>query len=181
MHTTAHRILAAAAGAVMALTLVAPAQAAVGRFTDEDDPQRGADIYSARVGYGDKALRVHVTFENLVRSSERRRQSMAVYLDVDPARPGPERAVVTGLNHGSDYQLMRVRDWEVVGTPLTCDHSVRIEWGKDRATVRVNPKCLQDAGRVRVAVRADDERPGVGAWTDWLGEARELTRWIRRG
>src|SRR3546814_12427511 len=51
------------------------------------------------------------------------------------SRGGPEYALTTGLGPGTDYYLVRVRDWKMYRDPKTCGHQVSL--GYDDARLRV--------------------------------------------
>lgn len=178
---TALRRAAVVATTVLAgLTLAAPAHAERGTYDDPADATASlTDVRRVTVSHGPLTVFVKVTFTDLRRRSDAGPSSLAVYLDADPDRRGPDLALLTGLQSGTDYQLVKVRRWKVVGEPLTCDHRVGLRPAEDVAKIRVSRDCLGDPAEVRVGVRMVDEYDGSHPITDWLKGERRFTPWLQ--
>lgn len=161
------------------LAVAAPAVASRGAYPDPADTQASlTDIREVRVAHGAERVTVAVGFTDLRATSDGGPSGLTVFLDANPDRRGPELALVTGLQEGTDYQLLRVRRWKLVGEPLTCDHSVRLRPARDLARVRVARSCLRDPERIRVAVRMVDQYDGSHPVTDWFRGPRRYTPWL---
>jgi hypothetical protein len=174
---------AVATGAVAALLATAgPVAAAERTFADRrGDVGPGVDLQSVRV-VNEKNVRVVVQHRDLVRSF-RSAASMTVYLDTVPGEPGPEFALAGGLFEGTDYMLVRTDGWRL-GNPVNgprCDYLQRIDYARDVSRIRISRACLDQPGRVRVAVVAGAEDRQGRTVTDWLVARRHLTAWVPRG
>ncbi len=64
-------------------------------------------------------------FTDLRKKSEAGSSSIAIFIDTRKARKGPEFRLGSGLQYGTDYQLVRVKKWKVVGEPMSCAHDLR--------------------------------------------------------
>lgn len=183
------RRLAAVAGLSVlgAMAAAAPAAAATAVFTDaRGDMPHGADIQRVRV-VNDGEVRVKVVHRNLVRSYKSG-SSLSVFFDTDRRRTGPEFVLQGGTYEGSDYALLKADGWKAAGgqsMPLRCDYSMRLDYARDVAVVRVARPCLGNPGAIRVEVKTGGEiaRPGEQPTTvvDWLGSPRRFTPWVERG
>ncbi len=182
MFTTRARLLVIAATTTVLATVAAPAVAETATVRDGADTTASLhDIRTVKVAHAPRNVFVATGFTDLRRRSEAGPAGLTVFLDSNPDRPGPERAVVTGLQAGTDYQLVRVRDWRLVGDPLSCDHAVQLDFRRNVAHVRVARSCLGNPAQVRVAVRMVDEYDGSHPVTDWMKGRRLSTRWLDRG
>lgn len=160
--------------------LAAPAHAERGGYDDPADATASLnDIYALDVVHGAEQVSVGVHVDDLRARSDAGPAGLTVFLDGDPARKGPELALTTGLQAGTDYQLLRVRRWRLVGEPLGCDHQVRLRFRPDVVRVRVARTCLGDPDRVRVAVKMLDEYDGSHPVVDWVRAYRRMTPWLR--
>jgi hypothetical protein len=103
-----------------------------------------------------------------------------VYVDTDPATPGPDFLLGTPLFEGSDYAMFRTNRWQPVGEPLTCFHNVQLDFDNDVARIAFGRGCLGNPDAVRVAVKtASGQMNGIAR--DWLVSRRHLTSWVERG
>ncbi len=180
------RTIAAVVGlAVVAIGgLAGPATAATGTFEDaRGDVAHGADLESVTV-VNEKNVRVVVQHEDLVRSYKSN-ASMNVYLDTDPAKPGPEFVFAGGLFEGTDYGLLPTVDggWKHKrrAVPLRCSYESTIDYAADVTRIRMSRGCLDHPGQIRVAVKAAGERPDGTIVTDWLTGPRAMTAWVSKG
>lgn len=174
-HTTTGLGLALAS-ALAALLVPAAAHATTQTLQDAaETPQSRTDILSTTVRHSRTEVVVRTRFDDLRR---RNNAGLSTYIDVDRGRRGPEYVVNTGLSTGTDYQLARVRRWRASGSPLQCEHSVRLRWRGDVAVVRVSRDCLDDPSSVRVSVLMTDLYDGVRAVVDWSPATRRSGTWL---
>ena len=174
--TTALALLTAAVGA----TLVAgPAYADQARYPDPADATASlTDLRAVSVAHGPQRLVVKVRFTDLRARSTGGPSGLAIGIDTDPDRRGPEFRLTTGLQAGTDYQLVAVRGSDVVGEPLTCPHKVALGFAGDRLTFVAARRCLGTPDSVRVALVMRDEFDSSHPVTDWLGARRSYTDWL---
>jgi hypothetical protein len=168
-----------AAGALTAGALLAPAAASADTSSFQDtkgDVAHGVDLWSAKVT-NNKRVRVTLQHDNLVRDF-RSGASVSLYLDTDADHKGPEFVLGGGLYEGSDYQLSRTNGWKAVGEPLSCRHSLSLDFAADRAYTWFGRKCLGSPTDVRVAVKVAGEKKNGTIVTDWLGSRRHFTAWV---
>lgn len=186
--TRSSRLRQSATGAVAALiallaplVVTPPAGAARAVVMDGDDSPALADLLRVKVKNGNQVVRVRLTFDDLVRQATQASQSVGVFLDTERGRPGPEFGLGGGLNYGTDYQLARMRRWTWVGgRPLLCAYDGEIDWERDTATYTIDPECLGDYTRLRVAVEAGEYDRSESV-SDWLLGEKEFARWVDRG
>lgn len=176
--TRAAIVLAAAAAVVAAG--VAPASAETLRTDDGADATASlTDMRKIRITHGTEDVTVRITYPNLRKKGA---AHQSVYLDRNPDRRGPEFALFTPLFSGSEYALVRMRDWKVSSDgPISCSYSVDLRWARDVALVRIDRTCLGNPDDLRVALRMRDLADGSHPVTDWLGERREFTDWLVSG
>ena len=171
--------LAATAAALVAVTL-SPAAAEQASYADPADVG-GASLNELRrvtVDHRAERLAVRVKVTDLRRTSEAGSAGLTIRIDTRASRPGPEFRLTTGLYDGTDYQLMRVRDGESVGEPLSCSHDVHLGYRTDVVRFRAARICLGQPQQVRVGVKMTDLYDGSHPVTDWLGEAGSYTSWL---
>jgi hypothetical protein len=137
------------------------------------DSAAGADIHRVRVMLGDR-LRVTIQHDDLVPVPDGGAGG-TVYVDLRPGKPGPELALTGGLMDGTDFALVRMRNWKPVGEQLTCGHTMALNYDTDRSLFVIGRSCLGDIDRARVAVRTVG-----GDDVDWLHGRRSFTDWIAR-
>lgn len=173
---------ATVAATVLAALTAAPAHADRGGYDDPADAAGSLnDIDAVDVRHGTEKVRVTVHVDDLRARSDAGPAGMTVYLDADPGRRGPELAVVSGLYAGTDFQLLRVRRWQLVGEPSTCAHRLRLRPVLDRVQLWVDRACLDEPQRVRVAVKMLDQYDGSHPVVDWVRAHRRMTPWVRSG
>ncbi|MDO9498093.1 MAG: hypothetical protein Q7J48_20485 [Nocardioides sp.] len=177
------RTAALAATAVLTLGVAGPAFA---ETTSQSDPADvgGAsltDIRKVTLNHGTEQVITKVRFTDLKPTSEAGPSGMTIYFDTRPGRKGPEYRLDTGLQSGTDYQLSRIKGWTAPGEPLSCDHSLKLGWATDVATLRVARECLGNPAKVRVGVKMVDLYDGSHPVTDWLGNPRSFTSWVTKG
>jgi len=171
------RVLATALAALVTTTVVAgPAYAEKARYADPADATASLDdIRSVVVDHRTTQLVVKVRVTDLRRRSTGGPSGLTMLLDTRSDRAGAEFRLTTGLQSGTDFQLMKVRGGEAVGDPLTCDHHVRLDFATDRLSFAAARDCIGSPASVRIAVKMRDEFDGSHPVVDWLGEPRSWT------
>lgn len=172
--------VALAAAATAVVTSVAPASAETYRTNDGADATASlTDMRKVRITHGTDNVTVRITYPNL---KKRGQASQTVYLDKNPDRRGPEFALTTPLFSGSDYALVKMRKWKVVGDgPIACDYSVDLRWRRDVVVVEIDRECLGSPDELRVGLRMRDVYDASHPITDWLGDRRDFTDWLVSG
>lgn len=172
--------VALAAAATAVLTSVAPASAETYRTDDGADATASlTDMRQVRITHGTDNVTVRIAYPNLKKQGQ---ATQAIYLDKNPDRRGPEYALVTPLFSGSDYALVKMRKWKVVGDgPIACDYSVDLRWRRDVVVVEIDRDCLGSPDELRVGLRMRDVYDASHPITDWLGDRRDFTDWLVSG
>ncbi|MDF1603169.1 hypothetical protein [Nocardioides sp. YIM 152315] len=166
-------------GGLLVAGLVAPAGAAEATYDDPADATASlTDIRRVDIAHTTTKLRVVVGFTDLRRRSEAGPSGLTILIDTDKERRGAELGLSTGLQKGTDYQLMRIRRGRPVGEPLTCPHRVRLGFAGDRLTFDVSRTCLEEPARVRLRVKMRDEFDSSHPVVDWLRRPNSWTRWV---
>ena len=173
-------ILALALACSLGVALVAgPAYADRVRYPDPADASASlSDVRAVSITHGAHRLVVRVRFADLRARSTGGPSGLAIGIDTDAAHVGPEFRLTTGLQSGTDYQLVPVRRGHVAGDPLTCPHRVKLDFAADRLTFVAARTCLGSPERVRVAVLMRDDFDSSHPVIDWLGARRSYTDWI---
>lgn len=180
MRTTILGSATLALAATLALTQLAPASADSIGVKDPKDLAHGADLRSVQVEHKARTIVVTTTHTDL-RESFRSGSSGAVYLDTDPADPGPEYVFAGGYFVGTDYQVVRVDGFSHAswGEPVEGSYAMRIDYDREQVRMRVSRAALGSLDEVRVAVKVAGSRPdGSNTRRDWLGEPRSFTEWV---
>lgn len=173
--------LAAAAAALMLTTTTGPASAErVGLDDPADASGSLSDIFAVTAIHGPKRLVVRVDVADLQPTSDGGPASMSIFVDTDRTKPGPEFRLGTGLEEGTDFQLVKMRKWKPVGGPLSCRHRVVLDFAEDQVRARINRSCLRDPVELRVGVKMTDLFDGSHPIVDWLGKPRFFTLWLNR-
>ena len=118
---------------------------------------------------------VRVDFAELEPTSDFGPSSLSIFIDTDRSARGPEFRIGTGLQEGTDYQLVRMKKWKAVGEPLSCKHAVDLDFDDNQARARVNRSCLGNPEKVRIGVKMTDLYDGSHPVVDWLGKRRYLS------
>ncbi len=179
MRTT---ILSAAALSVAALTLtqLTPANADGIGVSDPRDLHHGVDLRSVVVDHKANNVVITTTHTNL-RPSYKSGSAGAVFLDTDPAVPGPEYVFAGGYFVGTDYVLLHTdgfghKKW---GEPVEGSYRMRVDYDKEHVRMRISRAAIGSPEQVRVAVRVAGTRSdGSDTGIDWLGEPRSFTEWV---
>ncbi len=156
------RLLAATGGVALAIALAialaAPAQAETTSFDDGADTTASLqDILTVSVNHRADTATVKITFTDLRRNSQGGPSSIGIFLDTNQDRTGPEFRLGSGLQNGTDYQLVRMRNWRPVGEPKSCQHHVDLQVRQGPAGLHGRPQLHRDAGHA--AGRREDDRP----------------------
>lgn len=181
MRRTRAALASAITVAVCAAVLsAAPSSAAEATYEDPADTTASlTDIRTVEIAHSPDKLRVIVGFTDLRRHSEGGAAGLTIFLDTTKDRRGAEFGLTTGLQDGTDYQLLRIRRGDPVGEPLACPHRVRLGFAKDRLSFDAARTCFDAPARVRVGVKMRDDADPSHPVVDWLGEPRSWTRWVR--
>ena len=188
---TRHVATVAAVAALGLAGMAGPALAASDGFRDaRGDMSQGADIHKVRVTNGEKQLRINVVHRDLVRSW-RSGSSVAVYIDTDRTRTGPEYAFVGGTFEGADYALVRADGFAMKNSrqvPLNGgSYRMTLDYVDDVARISIDQVVLKNPSKVRVEVKTGAELLPEGSTgegnneVDWLGTPEAFTPWVARG
>ena len=140
-----------------------------------------SDIRKVKADHGEAQLFVKVSFTELEPESDGGPSQLSVFVDTTASKPGPEFRLGTGLQSGTDYQLVRMKDWKVVSGPLSCQHSLGLDFGANTAKANFGRACLGSPEEVRVGVKMMDLFDGSHPITDWLKKPRGWTGWLAAG
>lgn len=166
--------------AALALTQLAPANADGIGIRDPKDLGHGADLRSVEVQHGGRNLVVTTTHTDL-QESFRSGSSGVVFIDTDPADPGPEYAFAGGYFSGTDYTLLHTDGFATSawGDPVEGSYRMRIDYDTEQVRMRIARDAIGSPDEVRVAVRVAGSRPdGSSTKRDWLGAPRSFTDWV---
>ena len=156
---------AAAAAVVVTAALAMPAHAGGYSIDDPADATASlSDIYGLQARHGTKTLLVKVAFNELLPDSA---AGVAVFIDTDRRRKGPEFVLNSGLGGGTDYVLTRATGWRGSGGPVDCDYDAQPKWSKDVFRTVIARDCLGDPTTVRVSVKMIDQADGSHPVVDW--------------
>jgi hypothetical protein len=172
--------IATIAVACLALTQAPAANADGIGVTDPKDLGHGVDLRSVEVEHKARNVVVTTTHSDL-RPSFRSGSSGAVYLDTDPADPGPEYLLSGGYFVGTDYVLLEVDGFsrKAMGDPVEGSYRMSIDYDTEQVRMRMSREAIGSPDEVRVAVRVAGSRPdGSNTRRDWLGEPRSFTEWV---
>jgi hypothetical protein len=189
--TAARRVAGVAAVSALGITAFAgTALAQTSVFRDaHGDMSQGADIRRVRVVNGEDQLKINVVHRDLVRSF-RSGSSLSVFIDTDPARPGPEFVFTGGTFEGADYALLKADGFKAAGNRQVPLHGgsyqMRLDYVDDVARISIDQVVLKDPAKVRVEVKTGAEMlPEGGApasnEVDWLNAPQRFTRWVEKG
>jgi hypothetical protein len=192
MKNAAGRVATVVAVSAIAITgLAGTALAQTSVFEDaKGDMEQGADIHKVRVVNGDEKLRINVRHDDLVRSF-RSGSSIAVYIDTDRTRTGPEFVLLGSTFEGGDYGLLPADGFQQVGRRQVPLHGgmylLRLDFVEDIARITIDQVVIGDPEQVRVEVKTGTELvPEYStspdpAEVDWLGEPKKFTPWVAQG
>jgi len=136
----------------------------------QGDVRHGMDIHK---------VRIHNEQRLVITTRHRRVQpgQIAFYIDTRPAA-GPEYAFFAGVGFGTDWAIVRMRNWRVVSDgPRHCPSDYSFSRRTDTVRASISRACLDGADRVRVSVKANDQDRGP----DWAPGYRRFFPWIAHG
>ncbi len=173
------KTLIGAAGTAAALTISLAGPASAERFGIDDpiESGHGVDLVAVSVVNAEKNLRVTLTHNNL-RRSPASGAGGSVYIDTDPENKGPELVFTGGFFAGTDYRLLTTEGFGVGqwGEPVDGFYILKLDYAKEKTSIRISRKALGGAEDVRVAVRVSDNEI-----VDWMGKPRSYTLWLAQG
>ena len=189
--TAARRVAGVAAVSALSITALAgTALAQTSVFRDaHGDMSQGADIRRVRVVNGEDQLKINVKHRDLVRSF-RSGSSISVFIDTDPARPGPEYVFTGGTFEGADYALLKADGFKAAGNRQVPLHGgtylMRLDYVNDIARITIDQVVLKDPAKVRVEVKTGAELLPEGSApasheVDWLNAPKRFTPWVEKG
>jgi hypothetical protein len=192
MKSAARRVAGVATVSAIAVTgLAGTALAQTSAFADaHGDMKQGADIRKVRVMNGEEALRINVRHRDLVKSF-RSGSSIAVYIDTDRTRSGPEYVFQGATFEGGDYALLPAKGFKADGNRQVPLHGgsyiMRHDYTEDVARIAIDRAVLENPGKVRVEVKTGAELLPEGSTSpgenevDWLGTPESFTPWVAKG
>jgi len=139
------------------------------------------DILRVKVDHRQERLVVRTSYTDLRKVSDGGPSSTAIFIDARRSRKGPELALVSGLESGTDYALVRVRDWKLSDRRVDCDHRFTVRWKKDVTKLALDRDCFGERGKVRVSQKMVDEWDGSHPVVDWAPGRRAFSPWVRTG
>lgn len=171
MTVTALALAAATAGPTYAATTVVDDGA--------DTPGMSADIRKVKVNHKLDRLVVRSTYRDLRKVTDGEVSSTAIFIDSKKKRKGPELALVSGLQDGTDYQLVRVKDWKLTGKEVACGYSFKIRWAKNLTRLKLDRECFGKRASVRISQQTAEESRRTGRTVDWAPAKRAYSPWVR--
>ena len=176
------RLLAAAGGLALAVGLAGPAAAETTTFDDGADATASLnDILRVKVNHGVGQVAVRISFTDLRKKSAGGPASIGIFLDTRPGRKGPEFRLGSGLNEGTDFQLMRMKNWKPVGNPKTCEHDLDLQFKRNRLVFKVARDCIGTPDAVRIGAKMTDQFDGSHPVHDWMKGPRRWTSSVTSG
>ena len=166
--------------AALALAHLAPAYADGIGVSDPQDLDHGVDLRSVEVEHRSRNVVVTTTHTNL-RATFRSGSSGGVFLDTDPADPGPEYVFAGGYFVGTDYVLLHTDGFASAawGEPVEGSYRMKLDFDLEQVRMRISREAIGSPEQVRVAVKvAGSRRDGSSTAKDWLGEPRSFTDWV---
>ena len=190
--STARRVAGIATVSAIAITgLAGTALAQSTAFADtHGDMKQGADIRKVRVTNGEEVLRVNVRHRDLVKSF-RSGSSIAVFIDTDAERTGPEYVFQGATFEGGDYALLPAAGFKADGNrqvPLRGgSYIMKLDYVEDVARIAIDQVVVGSPEQVRVEVKTGAELLPAGSTTpgenevDWLGTPKSFTPYVAKG
>jgi hypothetical protein len=149
------------------------------RFSDPPSPRpRAVDISAVTVDNAtrDRRKLIVTTYVDGFRAPGAccRQDTLYVYIDTRPRRPGPEFQLFAG----QDVVLWRTRGWRAVDLARCDPDFVRLRHGPSRYVAAIGRGCLGNPGKIRVAVKVT-RNAAVGSH-DWAKARRTFLGWVNR-
>lgn len=180
IRATALTAATAALGVGLTVGVAAPSHADSVTINDGDATASLVNIESVTADHRTHQVVVRAKFADLAANPDGGPVSGAIYLDTKPAAAGPEFVLLAGLEDGTDYALVRMRNWKRVGGGLTCTHNLDLDYRSNVARFTASRRCLGTPAKVRVGMRTADQSDGSHPITDWLKSRRAFSRWLAR-
>lgn len=136
------------------------------------------DIVAMKVKHKQDRLVVRTTHTDLRKHSDGGGSGTTIYIDSNKSRKGPELALTSGLESGTDYALVKVKKWKLTDRRVDCDYRFRINWAKDFTKLRLDRACFKSASTVRVSQKMVDSWDGSHPVTDWAPGKRAFSPWV---
>jgi hypothetical protein len=170
------RTLLAAVALVLGTAGTAAAQSQMVKDNPADAPGSINDISSVKVEHTKKYVVIVTEFSDLQPTSDGA-SSLAMFVDLTDSK-GPELRLSTGLQEGTDYQLVSMYEGQPQGDPLTCPHQVKVNFDSNIVRAKIDRFCTGSAAKVRVGVKMTDHTED-GLVTDWLKKKNSYTKWLK--
>src|SRR5690606_24072250 len=109
------------------------------------------------------------------------------YIDIAKRRKGPEFRFAGPVGFAGDYNLVLTRrNWKPAGKALRCGLRFGVNYKRNDVRFAVKRRCMdriydQRIGKVRVAVRASQNRAHGKPKHDWAPKRHKLYPAVRRG
>jgi hypothetical protein len=179
MNTIRRTLAGTVAASALVLGVAGAASAELVTVSDPADTAGSqSDMRDVTVKHSAGKVVTIVEFTELAPTSDAGPSSLSIFIDTDRTAKGPEFRIGTGLQEGTDYQLVRMEGWKPVGEPLTCDHQVRLNFKADHLKAKVARACLGTPDEIRVAVKMTDAYDASHVLVDWMKKPRGFTTWL---
>lgn len=181
-------VLVGVAAAALVASGAAPAGAAKATFKDKaGDIKGGFDIHSVHVKNNGPWVKVRTKHRNLRRGQHATTGGVSVYIDIAKGRKGPEFRFSGPVGFDGDFSIVKTRrNWKPVGGPLRCGLRFGVNYKRDVVRFAVKRRCMdrvydKRVGKVRVAVRASQNRAHGQPKNDWAPKRHKLYPAVGRG
>jgi hypothetical protein len=185
MRATITSTAVALSAAALTVAVAGAAHAELYGIDDPADTGHGSDVLALQVRNGSENVVVTTIHKNL-RKDPATGSGGTVYVDTDKHDKGPEYAFVAGYTKGTDYQLIKTEGFghKKWGKPVeNGDYIMKVDYQKDTVRMKMSHAALDDATKVRIAVRVSGTRSDgtSDGLVDWVGTPRSFTPWISQG
>ena len=174
---SAVRRVAAATVTLGALGIAAPANAETVQITDPADASASLnDVRAIRLEHAPQRVKFQIRVTDLQEFSEAGPAGASIFFDTDRDRSGPEYAIGTGLQSGTDYQLVSVNGWGFRDADLVdCAHRLSLNYETNTVVGSIKRKCIGAPDSVRMSVLMVDQYDGSHPVRDWAPGFRKWT------
>ena len=174
------RIIVAIA-ALFAVILAAPTAYAETTVVKDgaDAPASPNDILKMKVNHKPRTLVVRTSHTDLRKVRDGGTPSTLIFIDVNKNRKGPELALAAALESGTDYALVRVKNWKASDKRIDCRHSFDINWKKNVTRLKLDRGCFGKRARARVSQRMVDHFDPSHPVRDWAPGKRKFSAWVK--
>ncbi|WP_235738652.1 hypothetical protein [Nocardioides alcanivorans] len=173
--------ITATTAALAVLALTAPAAYADKTVIDDgaDATASNNDILTVTIKHQAKKLVVRSDYTDLRKVSDAGSASTAIFIDTKKNRKGPELALVSALESGTDYALVKVKNWKISDKRVNCNHSLKLKWKKDFSKLTMDRACFGQKAKVRVSQKMVDQYDASHPVIDWAPGKRSFSGWVR--